>query len=1290
MSLVNALRATLCISAVVAMRGESAVAQMVLTPGPSVSVNVTPFGGTADERYQQIYSSTLFTGAGVSGPVEIIGLRFSPSVNGVYSAGINLRLNQSATPVGGLSTSLDSNVTGALTTVLNNAAFSQSVIGGDSTYTLRFDFPTSPFLYDPTGGQNLLMDVEVSNKAGGFSFYRGGSTGVTSRATADFADGVGLRTLIEFRPAITTTTTYTSVWSGGTIAPGNTVVLNDGASVSGNVTNNGTLQFNQSEVLTITSTISGTGTLSLTSTGTLNLAGLNELNTIALDLTTNVSSGGLQALSGNAELRIGSSGVGVLNLNGGTVTNSHGWIGAQNGGSGTATVRSGTWANSGNLTVGVSGTGTLTMTGGLVTVGGTLSKGTHGTINLSPGGMLQIGTGGTTGSLDTNLANSGTLIFDRADDSTYSGVISGSGAIVKQGGGTLTLTGTLAAEYAVVVNQPLSVSSGTLAVLQGGTGRLWVGSGSSAGTLAVTGGRVVNNDGWLGAEVSGHGTALVTSGTWANRRYLDVGASGTGVLTLQGGVVSSSSSVIGWNPGSVGTLTIQGGTFAASGDVAVAERGSGTMLLQGGAVENYRTRIGYRATGQGRAIVEGGEWTNRDFFYVGVVGDGRFDMKGGVVRNTYSIAGYDPGGTGTVDVTGGRWLSSDFLVVGRKGVGSMTIQGGYVENVNGILGYYLEGAGSALVTGGTWANRGNLAVGLSGTGTLSLSGGLVTVGGTLSKGAYGTINLNAGGTLQVGTGGTTGVMVTDLTNNGTLNFNRSGSSTYSGVISGVGSLVKQGPGTLRLTGVSTHTGGTRIEAGIVYAEASSAMGSGPILITGSAQRLVVGDGAVITNDIIIDRPVGQAGYGVLHFEGQGMARLTTGTIRIQENIPRGGEFGVTGSGTLCVESPIVASGSSVVVMRIGTAIFSGGGEYGEFRIGEGTVRLGRDHGISRSAVARIGWVQHPSSAWLDLAGYDQSVVGVERGLPTGTIGNSSTARNSTLTLTGSSTFSGVIQDRLDGGTKQMCLAVDGGWLGLTNANTLSGSTTVRNGTIQLGHANALHASTVSIFSGGTLSLTSRLATTVGGLKLGADGLVDVGNGMLTVTNGLSSFKLFASLSMGRGNGSWDGVSGITSGSAAASRGTRTVGWLDHGDGSVTFGYAAAGDTNLDWRVDDLDLANILSSGQFNSELTATWLEGDFNYDGFVDILDMADLIAVDLFNGGSYNRPATGSIAAVPEPATLWMIGVGLAGFLAMGGRLRSRSNQGRVSGFFGRADPAGGFRCQTSPSGCSIHQTGW
>ena len=46
------------------------------------------------------------------------------------------------------------------------------------------------------------------------------------------------------RAATTTYDTNNTPYAGGTIDPGDTVLLNDGATVTGNVTANGTLQFN--------------------------------------------------------------------------------------------------------------------------------------------------------------------------------------------------------------------------------------------------------------------------------------------------------------------------------------------------------------------------------------------------------------------------------------------------------------------------------------------------------------------------------------------------------------------------------------------------------------------------------------------------------------------------------------------------------------------------------------------------------------------------------------------------------------------------------------------------------------------------------------------------------------------------------------------------------------------------------------------------------------------------------------------------------------------------------------
>jgi len=239
-----------------------------------------------------------------------------------------------------------------------------------------------------------------------------------------------------------------------------------------------------------------------------------------------------------------------------------------------------------------------------------------------------------------------------------------------------------------------------------------------------------------------------------------------------------------------------------------------------------------------------------------------------------------------------------------------------------------------------------------------------------------------------------------------------------------------------------------------------------------------------------------------------------------------------------------------------------------------------------------------------------------------------------------------------------------GTLVVDQANTLTGSTTVQGGILQLANGSALSASTLAVVAGGTASVAPALTTTVGGLNLAGNGLVDVTSGYVTVASGLSATELVAQIIAGRAGGTWTGTSGITSSTAAADRvlGTsRAVGWLDKGNGSVAFAYAAPGDTNLDWQVDVLDAANLLTAGTFDTGTPATWAQGDFNYDGVVDVLDAADFITTGLYNHGSYNptAAAVGSVTAVPEPTTHDIALVALMALMAAAWTTRARSAAG-------------------------------
>jgi hypothetical protein len=168
-------------------------------------------------------------------------------------------------------------------------------------------------------------------------------------------------------------------------------------------------------------------------------------------------------------------------------------------------------------------------------------------------------------------------------------------------------------------------------------------------------------------------------------------------------------------------------------------------------------------------------------------------------------------------------------------------------------------------------------------------------------------------------------------------------------------------------------------------------------------------------------------------------------------------------------------------------------------------------------------------------------------------------------------------------------------------------------------------------------LSSKGTVVVSALPTTADGgKVDVGQGLITVAAGLSATDLVAQIIAGRGDGSWNGAAGITSSLIAAevARGIpRSIGWMENGDGSVSFGYSAPGDTNNDLQVDVLDVANFFASSKFDTGLPARWTEGDFNYDGFVDMLDAADFFSAGLFDSGAYNPAAAGNVVAVPEPS---------------------------------------------------------
>lgn len=85
------------------------------------------------------------------------------------------------------------------------------------------------------------------------------------------------------------------------------------------------------------------------------------------------------------------------------------------------------------------GTEEVLQVGAAITLTGANTHSGNTTIDLNK--KLNIGSGGTIGSITGNIINYGTLTFNRSDSSSYVGIISGSGALEKSGSNLFTLTG---------------------------------------------------------------------------------------------------------------------------------------------------------------------------------------------------------------------------------------------------------------------------------------------------------------------------------------------------------------------------------------------------------------------------------------------------------------------------------------------------------------------------------------------------------------------------------------------------------------------------------------------------------------------------------------------------------------------------------------------------------------------------------------------------------------------------------------------------------------------------------
>jgi outer membrane autotransporter protein len=549
-------------------------------------------------------------------------------------------------------------------TIINSIGMS---LGGPGGYTFFFNTSTA-------GNATIISKDGTGSALGGQTLFQDSSDGGTARA---ITNGNGR---FDISGLITVGMKIGSIEGNGNYFLGSKTLTVGGNNLSTTVS--GLIQDGGS--------IAGTGgSLTKVGIGTLTLTGANTYSG-----GTNLN-GGTLAVNSDANL-----GTGPLSFNGGTLealATGGGIVSSKaitlNAGGGTFLADSGTTSTLSGAITGTgawikTGVGTLILTGANTYSGGTMIS----------AGVLQLGAGGTTGSIVGNVADNGTLVFNRSDSLTHSGVISGTGSVAQIGTGTTILTGN-------------NTYSGATTI--------------SAGTLQA-----------------GSATALSPNSEFTVNSILDLHGFNSTVGSLSG----------------TGAVLNNGATAAAL--TAGNDKANSTFS---GILENGTSVLALTKSGTGTLVLSG--------------------------ANTY---------------TGGTTISAGTLQIGNGGTtGSIT---GNVAD-SGVLVFDRS---DSLTFAGAISGMGS--VSQIGTGKTILTGNNTYSGGT-------TINA---GTLQIGNGGTTGTIIGNVTDSGTLVFNRIDSVTFGGVISGTGSLVKQGAGTVTLPGANAYTGTTTVNAGSLIVDGSIA------------------------------------------------------------------------------------------------------------------------------------------------------------------------------------------------------------------------------------------------------------------------------------------------------------------------------------------------------------------------------------------------------------------------------------------------------------------------------------
>ena len=775
--------------------------------------------------------------------------------------------------------------------------------------------------------------------------------------------------------------------------------------------------------------------------------------------------------------------------------------------------------------------GSITSAGGVLDISG-LSQSTSGSI-IFAGGTVQNGT--LTATASPYDARSGMV----------SALLTGTQALLKTTTDSLTLTNSN------TYTGGTTVSAGSL-LLSGGNNRL-ASSGSisgaggvfdlggysqlSAGVISLTGGMFQN--GTLTAtanafDMQSGSVSAVLAGTQALNKTT------TGSVTLSG-----ANTYVGATTVSEGTLQLGiGGTVGSLSSASALSVGSGAVLSF--------NRSNSATQGTDFATLISGSGT------VMQIGSGTLVLSGG---NTYS--------GGTKLNAGSLFVNSAYAL----GTGTLTISASTtLGNTSGSAVTLANNnaqvwAGNFGFAGGSDLNLGTGAVTLMASPLVTVSTGTLTVGGTIS-GSFGLTTAGTGllvlsgmniysgmttvtaGTLQVGAGSTSGRLGTgavSVASAAVLTFNRSNAATQGsdfGVISGAGTVMQIGSGTLILSGSNTYGGGTSLKAGSLFVNSAYALGSGSLTISAST-TLGNTSGAALT----LATNNTQVWAGSFGFAGSNDLNLGTGSVTLTASPVVTVSAGtLTEGGSISGAFGLSKAGSGALVLSAAN-VFTGATS-----VSAGTLQLGA--GATTGSLLSTGSLSVASGAVLAFNRSNTVTQGTDFGTAISGAGALMQLGSGTLVLSGTNTYSG--GTTLNSGS----LFVNSAYALGTGSLSIAASTTVANmsgSSFTLANNNAQVWAGSFTFAGGSdlnfgtgaVTLTASPVVTVsagtlteGGVISGAYSLTKAGSGVLTLT-GANTFSGGLTLSAGTLN-----VNNSKALGAAASVLTISGGSIDNASGAA--------------------------------------------------------------------------------------------------------------------------------------------